>query len=481
MPEQGKYTDCALENAQCLLPQRVCTKDALCLALEMARLSYDTDIAPWLRAGWEDVSFQVDDLLLTGLHGRDEKAQKVCLQAAAKALGRMEKLDPISQLRGFWRQKEELDTCKAVMMAHELADGRTLIAIAFTGTTKRLYDWLSNLRMEEEEGFHAGFLRLTKQFEENAGRIHFPITAQKTAMVRLSLQDILQMMRQGSDRFSLFVTGHSQGAALMQIYIHRLISSGVPLEHLRGIGFASPCVVNERALHWATAYPIRHFINADDLIARVGGHMHIGQCCVLPSSDGYRRACYGPHAESLAMRNVLHALHALRDNESTLLFGVALMNALAELPDAACEETIALLLRGVLPGILGQRLRGYARRLAREASRRLTAKGEKVFGSLDAEKCAEQRRTIDGLFAACGSAACVSMLVECLMRPHALAERDGVRAYQLLAQEYANALAKSLWVTDDTPVWDARFSGERCGRKRKKPYNRLRPLSAQKE
>lgn len=480
MPETGKYTVCELQNADSLVPQRVCTKEALSMALELARFSYDMDAAPWLRAGWEDVSFQVDDLLLTNLHGRDEKSQKACLQAAAKALGRMERRDPISQLMGFRRQKEALDTCKAVVMAHALKDGRTLIAIAFTGTTKRLYEWLGNLRMETEDGFHAGFLSLTKQFEENAARILFPMTAQRSGLARLSLQDILQSLRQGSDRYSVFVTGHSQGAALMQIYIHRLMASGVPAKQLYGMGFASPCVVEERALQWAAEYPIRHFINADDLIARVGGNMHIGQCCVLPSSDGYRRACYGPHADEPVMRDMLAALHTLRDSESALLFGIALMDALAELPDAVCEETIMLLLRGVLPGILGQPLRGYARRLTREASKRLTAKCEKVIGHLNAEKYGRQRLMIEKLFALHTPADCVSMLVECMTRPHALAERGGARAYQLLVREYTRLLAVSLWIAGETPVWDAKFSGERKGRRRKKPYNRFRPLSGQR-
>ena len=284
MSGEGLYTRCDLKNAHCLLPRGrdICTQQTACMALELSRLSYDMEVAPWLNAGWEDVSFLVDDLVITGLHGRDSKAYKTCLQAAAKARGRMEKLDPISQIRGFRRQREDLDACKAVVMAHEVEFGPTVIAIAFTGTTKRLYEWLGNLRMEEENGFHAGFLRLTQLFEENAARIEFPCAARKTGFTRLSLQDILQHLRMGSDRFQLFVTGHSQGAALMQIYIHRLLASGVPKERVLGVGFASPCVTDERTVAMAADYPIRHFLNADDAIARVGGRMHIGMCSVLP-------------------------------------------------------------------------------------------------------------------------------------------------------------------------------------------------------
>ena len=481
MPGEGPYTRCDLSDARNLLPSKRqgYTRAAMCFALELSRLSYDMDIAPCLDAGWEDVSFQVDDLLLTSFHGKDARARKACLQAAAKARARMEKLDPLSQIKGFRRQKEALDTCKAMVMAKALDDEKTMIVIAFTGTTKRLYEWLSNLRMQEEEGFHAGFLLLTKQFEENAARILFPHTAQRMGFASLSLMDIMQHLRMGSNRFQVFVTGHSQGAALMQIYIHRLMASGVPAERLHGMGFASPSVVNERALRWAN-YPVQHFINADDLIARVGGRMHIGLCSVLPATQAYRRACYGPKADTPAMRDVLNELHALRDTEEALLFGVAVTDVLSDLPENVSEEVLMIAARGFLPDALAQRLAGYARRVARALSRRLTAMCVRVVGHLDDDKLQTLHSRLEILFERYGAREIMTLIAETLMRPHALAEADGARAYQLLVTEYEKALAPSLWGERAMPVWDIRFEGERHDRICRKGYNRFRPLSTQR-
>jgi len=89
-------------NTRCTSPA------ALHLALELSELASTMDVSPWLDAGWQDFSFQVDDMLLSDLSTR-----KSCEQAAQKARGKLDKLDPISQFLGFRRQRETLDACKA--------------------------------------------------------------------------------------------------------------------------------------------------------------------------------------------------------------------------------------------------------------------------------------------------------------------------------------------------------------------------------
>ena len=478
----ARYICCDLGDAVSLIQRSRgdCTQNAMRVALELSRLSYDMDIAPCLDAGWEDISFQVDDLLFTGLHGRDAKARKVCLQAAAKACGRMEKLNPFSQIKGFKRQRAAPDTCKAMVMAKQVNAERTMVVLAFTGTTRRLYEWLGNFRMQEEDGFHSGFLLLTKQFEENADRILFPQTAQRLGLERLSLADILQHMRQGGEQFHLFVTGHSQGAALMQVYIHRLIASGVPPMRVLGVGFASPTVVHERAMLW-TAYPIRHFINADDIIARVGSRMHIGKCSVLPASQIYRAACYGPKINTQAMRDIMNFMHGLRNTEEALLFGMAVTEALCALRESVTEEALAAATRGLLPDMLRQRLTGYTRRMLHALGRRTAFLCERVAGQVDQNKLQELISRIENLFLLYGARETIWLLAEGVMRPHALAETDGSRAYQLLAEEYDRRLQGALWGDSAMPVWDLRFGGERWGRLRKKQYDRFHPLSGQKQ
>lgn len=475
MTKQGAYTACDLQNAACL--QKTTGKtcpETLKMALELSRMAYDMEVSDWLDAGWTDVSFQVDDLLLT-----DFKSRKACEQGSQKAHGKLEKLDPISQYRGFKRQREEIDTCKAVVMAHPLDYGRYCIVVAFTGTTRRLYEWLSNLRVEEEEGFHAGFLKLTRLFEENAGRILFPDIARATGIEKLSLQDILQQMRQGSGRFSLFVTGHSQGAALTQIYVYHLLQSGVPEKWLQGVGFASPSVAAQRSVHLAADYPVINIINADDAVARIGGRMHIGMCRVLPVTQEFRRACYGSKADEAIMEDTLQLCRSIRSTEEALLFGVALTEALESLPEEISEEILSSVLRGLLPDVLAQRLRGYARRAARSVQRRLRAKCEKVAGLIREDILQDLRAGVDALFTQYAPGAAVKMIFEVMLRPHALADKQQQKAYQAIVTDFEQQLVSCMWVYSEQPVWDQRFEGERKDRERR-AYNRFYPLSLQR-
>ena len=457
-----------LPDAGCLLPHSgQIAKDTLQLSLRLSRLAYDMDIAPYLDAGWQDVSFQVDDLLLT-----DFKSRKSILQAAAKAKSRMEKLDPISQYLGFKRQKEELDTCKAVVLSKP-AEDKTLIVIAFTGTTRRMYEWLGNLRVEEEDGFHAGFLQLTKVFEENAGKILFP-SIQKT------LANVIDEMRAGSRQYRLFVTGHSQGAALTQIYLYRLMQSGVSAENLQGVGFASPCVCMERSVQLAANYPIIHVINADDVVARIGGRMHIGMCCVLPPSGEFRRACYGPRADLPVMRELLMLLHDVRSTPQALLLGMALTESLSQLPANESEEIWGAVMRSYLPDMFVQRLRGYAQRIMRSANRRLQDKYEKTAGSVKLDELVVYREKWADCIACFGAKESIAALMDVLVRPHALAEGRRTRAYQLLVEEFDHQLVSCMWCNTGDPVWDGLANGKQKNREMRAAYDRFHPLSTQR-
>lgn len=459
-----------LPDAACLLPTGGKTaQDTLMLALELSALAYDMNVGPFLDQGWQDISIQVDDLLLTGLASR-----RSCEQAAAKARSRMDKLGLISQYRGFKREKEEISTCKALVMANQMPTGKVCIAIAFTGTTRRIYEWLSNLRVTEEDGFHAGFLQLTRLFQENEGKIEFPSLAENEK--KKTLFDILQEMRSGSDRYTLFVTGHSQGAALMQVYIYGLLLSGVPAAYVRGVGFASPSVAFARDIGLAADYPVLNVINADDVIARVGGQMHIGMCRVLPSTAAFRRACYGPRADSPALCAALDLMHQVRSTEDALLLFIALTESFLSLPEDESEEVLSTLMRLYLPDVLNQHLAGYARRMVRAVGRRLRKKCEQVAGTIRKEQLEEFQMAWTAYFTQHGIREGAGAVLEALSRPHALSDEKQKRAYQTLVEEYASQLVSCIWMQDGSPVWDQRFDEERKERERT-AYNRFRPLS----
>lgn len=450
------------------------SQEILMMALELSHLAYSMDIAPFLENGWQDVSFQVDEMLLTGFKNR-----KSCEQAASRARSRMERLDPVSQYLGFIRHREENNACKAVVLCRPSLE-KTVIAIAFTGTTRRMFEWLGNLRLEEEEGFHAGFLHLTKRFEENAGKIEFPALAASVGKEKYTLQDILQQLRNGDGRYELLITGHSQGAALTQIYVYHLLQSGIPAQCVHGIGFASPSVAATRDIQLAAEYPVINVINADDAVARVGGQMHVGLCRVLPSSAAYRSACYGKRAESDVMRAALSLLHDVRSTEEALMMFMAFSDSLLALPGVESEEILSSVLRLYLPDVLSQRLTGYARRIVRAVQRRLNAKHEKIFGPVDAQKLQQLKAQWTAYLAAYGAKEGVETVFDALFRTHSLFEPKQVRAYQQLVEAHAEELVSCIWMQEDDPVWDMGYSERRKGRIRGAVYSRFRPLSTQR-
>ena len=132
-------------------------------------------------------------------------------------------------------------------MMHPLPEGRFLLAIGFMGTGKRFYDWISNFRFTTEEGFHKGFYQLCTYFEQGAESIVFPATAKALGLEKLTLGEVLSEMKSLSSRFRLWMAGHSQGAAVMQVFCHRLMTDwGVLAQNMTGYGFASPTVATGR-------------------------------------------------------------------------------------------------------------------------------------------------------------------------------------------------------------------------------------------
>ncbi len=279
--------------------RRVLTEDGMKLSLELARMAYTFDVEPWMRAGWTDFSVQVDNSLTTGLKTRDEErlsdriASVVGNLRLALARRAMKEHNPLAQVTGALRQREESDTIKAVTMVKPAEDGRFVLAIGFMGTGSRFYDWFSNFRVGTEGGFHKGFYQLTQQFIKNEAEIIFPDTAEALGLSKLTLADILTEMRGENSRFSLWMAGHSQGAAVMQVYCHHLLNQlQLPPEAMIGCGFASPTVSAAPMESDGAAYPLYHVLNAEDVIPRMGAMRHFGLCLQYTPNAAFRSAAY---------------------------------------------------------------------------------------------------------------------------------------------------------------------------------------------
>lgn len=305
--------------------------DAARLSLELSAAAYTLELEPWREAGWDDFSILIDDSLQSGLTGEDSLQNRVKLLRAKAAL---REVNPVSQVLGALRQRERSDTVKAVCMLHPLHGERWLLAIGFMGTGNRFYDWISNFRFTPEEGFHRGFYQLCESFEAYSEEITFPGAARALGLEKLTLGEILLEMRSLSSRFRLWMSGHSQGGAVMQVFAHRLITQwGVLPQNMVGYGFASPTVATGRFVHDPAAYPLYHILNSDDAVGRMGGLVHLGLCAEYPADEAFRRRIYGlstePAAEALRKR-LAFFMEGMTDTPAVILRVTALVQCLLE-------------------------------------------------------------------------------------------------------------------------------------------------------
>ena len=310
--------------------------EAAMLSLELADMTYSLELEPWTQAGWTDASVLIDDSLHAGIaHPESGETLKSFIHnlRLLRARAALRERNPVSQIIGALRQRDRSDTVKAVCMMHPMEDGRYLLAIGFMGTGSRFYDWFSNFRFTTEEGFHRGFYQLCDSFESNAETIVFPETAAALGLERLTLGQVLLEMRSLSSRFRLWMAGHSQGGAVMQVFTHRLMNDwGVLAQNMVGYGFASPTVATGRLVVDPASYPLYHIFNTDDIVPKLGALVHLGLCLDYPSSDLMRQAVYDPVAES--DREAIELLRPLRDGivdtPSAMLRTTALLQCLAE-------------------------------------------------------------------------------------------------------------------------------------------------------
>lgn len=315
------------------------SREAAELSLELASMAYTLDLEPWAEAGWNDFSIQIDDELQSGLsHGTSTDSERMRALVNAlkvrRAKAALRERNPVSQVMSALRQRERSDTIKAVCMMHPLPEGQFLLAIGFMGTGKRFYDWISNFRFTTEEGFHKGFYQLCTYFEEGAESIVFPATAQALGLEKLTLGEVLSEMKSLSSRFRLWMAGHSQGGAVMQVFCHRLLNDwGVLAQNMTGYGFASPTVATGHLVHDPSAYPLYHILNSDDMVPRMGALLHLGLCMEYPADDDFRERCYdlSPLPADVAARLALAPYQRAMVNTPTiLLYSTAFLQCVAE-------------------------------------------------------------------------------------------------------------------------------------------------------
>lgn len=403
-------------------------REAARFALELAAVAYDFSVDRWLDAGWTDISIQADEKLLGGV-ALPQYADRPLVQRVlnewrplhARRLIASQRV--IKQARGVLWKPTPQQTGKAITMIRAMEDGRFAVIIGFMGTGKRRMDWESNFRLAHPEGYHQGFLDLTRQFEENSGRIQFEQTAQLLGRPSLSLQDVLGACREKDSRFVLFAAGHSQGAAVLQLWMLRRLSEGVLPGNMAGYGFASPSVA---ALpHQGRELALYHLINSDDLVPRVGLFYHLGRSFVYHAHKAFRDYCYcGWNSHPLFMRQ----LGMVKDHRGTmdmLALLIAYLEALSRMEQDKVAEAVALIAGGGFAERMllkrDEPLAGVLRLMGRMLRRHYELAGG---APVDEKATAALADTLIPMIEEAGAENFTRMMLQVMSVPHALVFRD---------------------------------------------------------
>ena len=438
--------------------------EAVQMSASLAAATYHMEVDPWLQAGWRDVTIQVDGALTDGVEASPGEGSAMQRLAAAWKLHRVRQRirqrNPLGQVMGAFRQREKSDTGKVLVMLHPTEDGRYVVAVSFMGTGERFYDWFSNFRMTSEGGVHKGFLQLTRQFEDNEEEISFPETAQELGLEKLTLQHVLEEARNPNSRFILWLVGHSQGGALMQVYAHHKIhEDGVLPGNLVGYGFASPSAMSGLAVNDPSAYPLYHVLNSDDVVPRMGAQVHLGVCLIYPTDDELRRRCYNWSwdRESVQRRQAVGAIiRRMTDTPACIEVAVAYLSALGSYtPEDILDSLGAWGTRLPLRRIISA-ADARVDDLLRYACRHMTAAYLSICGEeMSTGRVAALQAEITALMEQLGVKRFTMTMKELMGQPHRIGEHvEGAEmgAYPFIARYGVERLVPAIWRSGRPPV-----------------------------
>lgn len=431
------------------------SKEAAELSLELAHMAYTLEWKPWREAGWNDLSILIDDSLQSGLthwESGDGLTNVINRLKVRRAQAALNDSRPVSQVLGAIRQKEKSDTIKAVCMMHTLGEDRWVLAIGFMGTGKRFYDWISNFRFTPEEGFHRGFYQLCESFEMNVDSIVFPSVARALGLEKLTLGQVLSEMRSLSSRFRLWMAGHSQGAAVMQVFAHRLMMDwGVLAQNMVGYGYGSPTVATGRFVHDPAAYPLYHLLNREDPVTRMGGLLHLGLCLEYAADEGFRKRAYGWSMEEDAVRlrqKLAFLEEDMQDMPTVIEHMTALIQCLAE--EKGADALTDLMVGWWSIPTLDRALWNAGDRAMDVVQHILDGAGEDHLAltgrKLNADRVREIRERLRPIVQSTPVRKLWAALVEYGAPTHRIVDEDQDRAYAVIVKEKLDQLQPFVWV-----------------------------------
>lgn len=460
MSAAGRYTGCDLGDLTALtLPWQIengqprprFSRSAALLSLELAKASYELEEDRWVQAGWRDILYRGTEIAASseehggsGLGGMVQNIFHKLRQNVSATL----------------RNKEEKKLDKALFMAHPLPDGRVVIAVGLMGTEMKLSDWAVNLRVDNENGMHQGFSSAADRLMESLGSIRFRDTAKQLGLPSLTLADVVEECRAPGSRFMLWLSGHSQGAAVMQLFALRLVRGGVLPRYMIGYGFASPRVLYEGYSGDITDFPVFHILNRDDTVPKVGALLHIGRCQLYTPDEQARRVWFSEDWEDENFRRLFFLASRIHSTADSMVFLIALLKTLHGIPDeealAAFSENLSRYLPDKFSGMLSGRIRNMLDSLQNKAQQTyLTVSEGKPMPEIRV-RLLTHRLSLEN--SRMGAFSFLRRVMRIFTAPHHLAEEEKGK----LAPSYALIVTRQFYALrpclsgDDVPLWQGK-------------------------
>lgn len=433
------------------------------MSAELAADVYQLAITPWMKAGWADCTFAIEDRIV--VLDRESESRLAAIESEWKrhrAKSLLNGTRPIGDLVRAARQFVVTDMGKSVVMTRLLPDGRAVIAISFIGTTQKFYDWFTNFKFQRGPGMHYGFLELARQFDGQAARVALPGLAAALGRESLTLADVLLEARHPESRYVFWLSGHSQGGALVQTYAHLLLERGVAPSTIHGYSFAAPTVTACGGVVDPKAYPIYNIINADDIVPRVGAHVRLGVDLIYHPDDAFRAAHYRvDEALCPAFERMRFLAAHVNTTEDAFCWGIVFMRLMAAMdPDG--EKAV---LAGIFPHQSWLRRMGISpAEIALFFEAKLTEHYRALAGGEpDPVLCARYEEIMRDAEAEFGVEKTAKALLKALALPHRIQpdkkEEAYVPPYIAIVRRYLSETERGVW-SGDAPARCVDRNGE---------------------
>lgn len=433
------------------------------LSAEFALSTYDFEMEQWAEAGWVDFTFQIDNKVYSVDNSifldEEGEEEKESLRTYEKAVAQTRQKNLGKQLFDVARQMESSDTGKVVLMGRKIEHGKYVIGIGFMGTGKRAYDWFSNFRFGEEEGAHQGFMQLTRQYMSHQKDIQFPEIAQDLGLEKLTLTDIIKESKNADSRFLLWMTGHSQGAAIMQLWTYLLAKEeDIRLSNVIGYGFASPLVMMGTTVDTPAKYPLYHVLNSEDVVQKVGGQIRLGVDLPYIATPQLREKSYGWRKDEKAQNErelVQGWLNMMVDMPTALENLIVFLDVFF---DGSAEDImmrirllpLPLVNSKMITGILHKRTDGVFRFLKRRIEKAYISMTNVTFDNAHLVQLSDQLHEI---IEEIGLDNTVAALNELLYWPHILypSNNMGTSSYLEIVKDSDKIFSAAIWEKGNPP------------------------------